>query len=149
MGLLVGIARAARKRAPLAETDKAEVTLDAGIIGDARGTRPGRQVTVLFREGWEAACRDLDVSLPWTTRRANLLVEGVPVPREGARLSVGALVLEVTDETKPCQVMEAACSGLRRALTPEWRGGVTCRVVRGGTICLGDRVEVWNEERVE
>jgi len=102
-------------------------------------------VTVLFREGWEGACRDLGVKLPWTTRRANLLVEGVPVPREGARLSVGDMVLEVTDETKPCQVMEAACTGLRQALTPEWRGGVTCRVVRGGTIRVGDRVEVWNE----
>jgi MOSC domain-containing protein YiiM len=145
MGLLVGIARAARKRAPLAEAFEAEVTLNLGLVGDARGAKPGRQVTVLFREGWEGACRDLGVSLPWTMRQANLLVEGVPVPREGARLSVGELVLEVTDETKPCQVMEAACTGLRRALTPEWRGGVTCRVVRGGTIRVGDRVEVWNE----
>ena len=149
MGMLVGIARANRERAPMAETDRAEVTLDAGIIGDARGTKPGRQVTILFREGWEAACRDLGVSLPWTTRRANLLVEGVPIPQEGARLSVGALVLEVTDETKPCRVMEAAHAGLRKALTPEWRGGVTCRVVRGGTICVGDRVEVWNGENME
>lgn len=142
MGLLIGIARAARPRAPMAEIDTAEATLEAGLTGDARGTKPDRQVTVLFREGWEAACQDLGVSLPWTTRRANLLVEDVPVPREGARLSVGALVLEVTEETKPCRVMEAACTGLRRALTPEWRGGVTCRVVRGGTIRVGDRVEV-------
>jgi len=145
MGLLIGIARAARKRAPLAEIGEAEVTLSLGIVGDARGTKPGRQVTVLFQESWKAACRDLDVRLSWTTRRANLLVEGVPVPGQGARLAVGELVLEVTDETKPCQVMEAAHRGLRRALTPEWRGGVTCQVLKGGTIRVGDRVEVWNE----
>ena len=145
MGVLVGIARAARKRAPLAETGEAEVTLDAGVVGDVRGAKPGRQVTVLFREGWEAACRDLGANPPWTTRRANLLVAGLPAPREGARLVVGDLVLEVTDETKPCRVMEAAFAGLRRALMPEWRGGVTCRVLRGGTSRVGDRVEVWNE----
>ena len=149
MGLLLGIARAARKRAPLAEVGEAEVTLSLGVVGDARGTKAGRQVTVLFREGWEAACRDLDASLPWTTRRANLLVEGVPVPGLGARLAVGELLLEVTDETKPCQVMEAAHPGLRRALTPEWRGGVTCQVLQGGVIRVGDRVEVRNEENVE
>jgi uncharacterized protein (DUF924 family) len=116
--------------------------LDLGVVGDVRGTKPGRQVTVLFREGWEKACRDLGVSLPWTTRRANLLVEDLPVPREGAHLVLGELLLEVTGETKPCQVMEAACPGLRRALTPEWRGGVTCRVLKGGTIRVGDHVEV-------
>jgi MOSC domain-containing protein YiiM len=129
----------------LIETEEAEVTLDLGVVGDARGAKPGRQVTVLFREGWEAACRDLGADLPWTTRRANLLVEGLPVPREGMRLAVGELVLEVTDETKPCRVMEAACSGLRRALMPDWRGGVTCRVIRGGRVRVGDRVEVRNE----
>jgi len=142
MGRLVGIARAARKRAPLTETEQAEVTVELGIVGDARGTKPGRQVTILFREGWEAACRDLGVALPWLTRRANLLVEGLAVPREGTHLAVGEAVLEVMEETKPCSVMEAAHRGLRRALTPDWRGGVTCRVLKGVTIRAGDPVEV-------
>jgi MOSC domain-containing protein YiiM len=96
----------------------------------------------VFREGWDAACRELGVELPWTTRRANLFVEGVPVPAEGKRLVIGSLVLEVTQETEPCQLMEAAHRGLRAALTPEWRGGVCCRVVQGGTIRVGDRVDV-------
>ena len=144
MGHLLGIARAGQKRAPMAETERAEVTPDLGILGDARGAKPGRQVTVLFREGWESACRDLGVALPWVTRRANLLVEGMAVPRERAHLVIGDLILEVMEETKPCRVMEAACRGLRQALAPEWRGGVTCRVIRGGTIRVGDRVEVCN-----
>ena len=145
MGHLLGIARAARKRGPMAETGEAQVSVDLGVVGDARGAKPDRQVTVLFREGWDSACRDLGVSLPWITRRANLLVDGVAVPRDGGRLTIGDLVLEVTDETKPCQIMEAAHRGLRRALTPEWRGGVTCRVIRGGMIRIGDSVEVSNE----
>ena len=124
---------------PLSE---AAVSIADGVSGDARGKRSGRQVTVVFREGWDAACLDLGVELPWTARRANLLVEGVPVPREGKRIVIGSLVLEVTQETQPCEVMEAAHRGLRTALTPDWRGGVCCRVVAGGTIRVGDRVDV-------
>src|SRR5262245_9406330 len=142
MGQLLAIARASVKRGPLTPASEAVIGVREGVTGDARGARPGRQVTVVFREGWEAACRDLGVELPWTTRRANLLIEGVPVPREGKRLVIGSLVLEVTQETQPCQVMEAAHRGLRDALTPEWRGGVCCRVVAGGTIRIGDRVEI-------
>jgi MOSC domain-containing protein YiiM len=142
MGQLLAIARAPVKRGPLMPLFEAVIGIEDGVQGDARGMRPGRQVTVVFREGWEAACRDLGVELPWTTRRANLLIEGVPVPREGRRLMIGSLVLEVTQETQPCQVMEAAHRGLRNALTPEWRGGVCCRVVEGGTIRVGDRVEI-------
>ena len=142
MGHLLAIARAPVKRGPLTALSEAVVGVTDGVDGDARGKRPGRQVTVVFREGWDAACRELGVELPWITRRANLLVEGVAVPREGKRLVIGSLVLEVTQETQPCQVMEAAHRGLRAALTPEWRGGVCCRVVQGGTIRIGDRVDV-------
>ncbi len=142
MGHLLAIARAPVKRGPLMALSEAVVDIADGVTGDARGQRPGRQVTVVFREGWDAACRELGVELPWTTRRANLLVEGVVVPREGRRLVIGSLVLEVTQETQPCQVMEAAHRGLRAALTPDWRGGVCCRVVQGGTIRVGDRVDV-------
>ena len=142
MGHLLAIARAPVKRGILIPISEAVVGIPDGIAGDARGGRAGRQVTVVFREGWEAACRDLGVELPWTTRRANLLIEGVDVPREGRRIHIGSTVLEVTQETQPCQVMEAAHRGLREALTPDWRGGVCCRVVQGGTIRVGDRVDV-------
>jgi len=128
--------------AALDTLQEADVALRTGIDGDARGTKAGRQVTVLFREGWEAACRELGHDLPWTARRANLFVEGVAVPRAGKRLVIGNLVLEVTQETQPCHLMDEAQLGLRAALKPEWRGGVSCRVVEGGTIRVGDRVEL-------
>lgn len=142
MGILLGIARAPALRATLVEVEEAEVGGAGGISGDARGRKSGRQVTVLFREGWENACRELGVTLPWVTRRANLLIEGIAPPREGGQLRIGDLVLEVTQETQPCHLMEAAHRGLKRALTPEWRGGVCCRVVRGGKIRVGDHVDV-------
>ncbi len=140
---LIGIAKTRELRAPMEECATTDISLESGVTDDVRGRKHGRQVTVLFREGWEAACREIDVSLPWTTRRANLYVAGLDFPREiGWRLRIGDVVLEVTEETAPCQLMERAHAGLRRAMTPDWRGGVCCTVVSGGSIKIGDPVAV-------
>jgi MOSC domain-containing protein YiiM len=60
-----------------------------------------RQITVLAREAWEAAAARIgDPGLPWTARRANLLVEGVELPRaKGGLIGVGPVRLEVTGQT--------------------------------------------------
>jgi MOSC domain-containing protein YiiM len=141
-GKLIGIARVEELREPLIEMDRAEITVERGIAGDARGIKRGRQVTILFREGWEDACREVGETLPWVTRRANLYVEGFDRPhRSGDSIKIGEVVLEVTDETEPCFLMERARSGLKEALTPNWRAGVCCNVMSGGEIKLGDKVE--------
>ena len=142
-GRLIGIARAAELKAPLEEVASAAIGVDDGIAGDARGRKRDRQVTVLFRQSWDDACRELDAKLPWTMRRANLLVDGVAPPQAaGGRISIGEVVLEITMETDPCMLMERSHTGLKAALTPSWRGGVCCKVVSGGAIRVGDAVSL-------
>ena len=143
-GRLIGIARKAEIGAEPEEISGAHVSIEAGVEGDFRGrTQPARKVTVISNESWIAACKDLGRKLPWTTRRANLCVEGVALPqRIGARLAVGPLVLEVVEETEPCNRMEKAAAGLRAALKPDWRGGVCCKVVTPGDITIGVPVEL-------
>lgn len=125
------------------------VTAEAGLDGDHKGPKfPLRRITVLAREDWETALGELTdlagpVRLPWTTRRANLFVEGVVLPRaRGGQLQIGPLRLEVTYPTQPCKRMDEAHPGLLKALHPDWRGGITCRVLAGGTVRLGDAVRV-------
>ncbi len=146
-GRLIGIARRAVRRAPMETLGRALVGVDFGVEGDQKGKKhEKRRITVLAREDWEAALADLPPeakTLPWTTRRANLLVEGVRLPRAvGGALQIGPLVLEITGETNPCHLMEEAFPGLLSALTPDWRGGVTCRVLEGGEVALGQPAEV-------
>jgi MOSC domain-containing protein YiiM len=144
-GRLVGIARRGQRRAPMQEIAAALVSELAGIAGDYKGAKfPLRQITVLAREAWQAAAADVgDPALPWTVRRANLLVEGVELPRaKGGIVRIGAVRLEVTGQTYPCIRIEEARAGLLKALAAAWRGGVTCRVLSGGQIELGDAVEV-------
>jgi len=138
-GKVLGIARRARSRAPMETIQQARVTVEAGVEGDSRGAPGDRQVTVLTREGWKAACAELGRDVPWTTRRANILVDGLRVEGKlGRVIRIGTLELEITGETDPCSRMEQQVPGLRQALTPDWRGGVTCRVRREGTIRTGD-----------
>ena len=129
------------------EIDEGLVTLERGLDGDHKGAKfRNRALTILAAEDWAAALAALpepDPALPWTARRANLLVCGVRLPRaRGAIIRIGPVLAEVTYPTVPCRRMEEARPGLQKALYPEWRGGVTARVLEGGTLRLGDPVSV-------
>jgi MOSC domain-containing protein YiiM len=143
MARLLGIAVKPQRKGPVSLLDEAMLDLQAGVIGDWRGKPGKRQVTLMSLADWQAACDELGVALPWQTRRANLLVDELPLAHStGARIVLGEAVLEVTGETDPCERMEEAQTGLFQALAPQWRGGVTCRVIAGGVIRVGMEVEL-------
>jgi MOSC domain-containing protein YiiM len=123
------------------EVTAAQITHARGVGTDTRGKPGRRQVTVLGDRAWRDACAVIGTQLPWTVRRANLFVEGLDLrARVGYELHVGEAVLRITGETRPCHRMDEAHAGLREALEPLWRGGVTCTVVQSGHIAVGDRV---------
>jgi MOSC domain-containing protein YiiM len=145
-GRLIGIARRKEARAQMEEIAEGAISLEAGLAGDCKGAKyQRRQITVLLHEDWQRALAELGAAdLPWTTRRANLLVTGITLPKgRGGILRVGPVRLDVTAQTYPCARMEEAHAGLLKALAKDWRGGVTCRVLSGGAIALGDEVEVF------
>lgn len=149
-GHLIGIAWRPARRAPMQTVDAVDISLEKGVEGDHKGAKfKRRAVTILAIEDWKAALSDVAaastdaIDLDWTARRANLLVEGVRLPRAiGATLRIGPALLEVTYPTTPCSRMDEALAGLRKALHPDWRGGITCRVLEGGHVALGDSVEI-------
>ena len=145
VGKVVGIAIRERSGAPMQKRDAALVSCESGVEGDARGKPGRRQVTVMAREAWEAACGEVGAQLAWTLRRANLLVEGIPRrPEPGARLTLGGAVLEVTGETDPCVRMDQTRPGLFAALERDVRGGVCCRVIETGRVATGDEA-LWED----
>lgn len=143
-GRVVGIARRAGPHAPMEELDAVLVTPEAGVAGDHRGAARGarrRQVTLVDRADWDTATREtMAGTAPWTLRRANLLVEGLDLPRtEGACIRLGEhCVVELTGECAPCSRMDAQLLGLADALARDWRGGRTARVLVAGRVALGD-----------
>lgn len=141
-GRLLGIAVRSRRNGPMKLLDFAEVREQAGIDGDL-AVSAERGVTLLAQEQWQQVVDELGTPLPWHTRRANLLVQGLVMgDLVGRRLSIGEVELDVQGETKPCGLMDEIQPGLREALVPELRGGVHARVLQSGTISVGDAIRV-------
>ncbi|HEX2793579.1 MAG TPA: MOSC domain-containing protein [Croceicoccus sp.] len=151
-GRLGGIARHDRPRGPMHLVYEVAVTIREGVAGDCRGAmKPDgprrRQVSLIEAESWAKAMHDLGLSpgaIGWQERRANLLIEGLALPRtNGARLRIGDdVVIEVVQECDPCSRMEEIHPGLKAALLPDWRGGVLGRVLAEGTIKVGDTIRI-------
>lgn len=144
IGTLLGIAFRSQEGGRMYETDGTLIDKARGIDRKENGN-PDRRVTLLSQEKWGDACRELGVELSWTVRRANLYIAEIPLGPEmvGKRIRIGSeVVLQVALETKPCDVMDETCTGLKDALTPDWRGGVSCRVIEGGAVFVGDEVGI-------
>lgn len=143
MGRLAGIARRDKKRASMETLENAEISKEFGVDGDFRGKPGKRQVTLLAVSAWQRVCEELGTDVPWTTRRANLLIDAIELPRgSGNLVRIGAVTLRTTVEVDPCSRMDDQVPGLTAALKPEWRGGVACEVVTGGPINVGDPVSI-------
>ena len=145
--ILTGLARRNTRRAPMEICSNGIIGVSIGLHGDFKGAKhPTRQITVMAEEDWQAALQSLPsdaADLPWTVRRANMCVRGLRLPRvKTAILAVGDVKLEVTGQTYPCRRMDEAYPGLLKALAKDWRGGVTCRVLEGGPVALGDMVSI-------
>ena len=142
MATLKGIACRAASREPMQLLTECEITMDAGVHSDSRGKPGHRQVTLLSADAWQTVCAELDVEIPWTTRRANLLLGGLTFGPDdvGRRIRIGGVELEITQETAPCPRMDEQHGGLTKALESDWRGGVCCRVLNGGRIAIDDPV---------
>ena len=144
MPTLTAIAYRTKPKAPMTEIDSVEITCEQGVVPDTRGKPGKRQVTILSLESWQIACADLGVELPWTTRRANILVSGISFSASdvGKILQIGDVRLQITVETDPCNRMDEQHQGLTVALTPDWRAGVCCRVLSAGHIQINDQVSL-------
>ncbi len=125
--------------------ERASVRSNHGLVGNAeRGGR--RQVTVLSAEDWEAANAQAGSELDPSARRANILVTGLGdlVESTGQVLKVGGARIQVTGETRPCSLMDAAHQGLRAAMEVSWRGGVHGIVLNDADLAVGDEVS-WED----
>ena len=144
MIILARIALHEQKRGPMREVSRAHAVKNFGLYGDIRAkVGSDRQVVVVSRESWEAACSKLRrTAVDWTVRRGNLLVTGKTFGPEdvGKHLCIGSVVLLVAGECKPCPRMDEQVPGLTAALTPDWRAGVTCRVLAGGELSVPSQV---------
>jgi MOSC domain-containing protein YiiM len=125
----------------MAEVQQCEVLPGRGITTENRKTGK-REITLISQERWQQTCAELGTMLPWHTRRANLLIEGLDFASlVGQVINIGDHVtVRVHGETKPCGIMDQQYDGLRKSLEPDFRGGVFGQVLTGGTLRIGQNV---------
>ena len=132
------------RRGKMDPVQTAELVAGKGIVGNAnQGGR--RQVTIIEQEVWQERTAAVGARLDPSARRANLMVSGLPLLKtRGKTVRIGECILEIAGETKPCERMEEAATGLRHSMYPDWGGGAFAMVVKGGTIKVGDEVEFYD-----
>lgn len=133
-------------RLPMQPKDVVEVEAGKGIVGDRyHGTRH-RHVTVQSRETLDEAARVFGRDVPSALTRRNLTIDRGVVPRDpGARIRVGEVLLEAVRVAAPCKLLDDTIgAGAQEALRR--RAGTVFRVLEGGTIRVGDPVDLAVEE---
>lgn len=140
-------------RAPVQAVESACAEAGRGLIGDRYPgavigaldffRTPGRkrQVTLIQAEHLPVIAQLTGrVSIPPEWLRRNLLVSGVNLLALKDRpFRIGAVLLEGTGLCHPCSRMEEVLGpGGYNAM--RGHGGITARVLNGGSLCVGDRV---------
>ena len=142
-GRVVWIGLRPVRRAPMQAVETAVLDGEQGVIGDHYSSRTGgaRHLTLIQAEHLSAiaAHLGLDAVAPEQLRR-NIVVAGINLAAlKGRRFMLGSAVLDATGECHPCSRMEEILGpGGYNAV--RGHGGITARVVFGGTLRLGNAV---------
>jgi len=125
---------------------QAEAIAGRGLAGNADRSQR-RQITIIDEAAWRDAAAETGHDVDPSRRRANVMLRGIPLANSrGKLLRLGACLVRILGETRPCERMEEAQAGLRKALSPNWRAGVFGEIVEGGAIHVGDRAELVEAE---
>ncbi len=143
LGMVEAIHIAASKRAPLESLDEVKAIAGEGLEGDRYfGRKPDSQVTIVSTAELGAAGAALGVEIPLGATRRNITVSDIYLPREaGRRLRLGEVVVEITRDCAPCELMEETVGPGARAVLHE-RAGVRARILQGGIVRVGDPSEL-------
>ncbi|SHL21201.1 hypothetical protein SAMN05444159_5324 [Bradyrhizobium lablabi] len=100
----------------------------------------GRQVTLFEFETLVALKRDANIELGPEEHRRNVTVEGVPLTHlVGRQFWLGETLLEATRLSIPCRHIEEITG--KPIFDPLInRSGLNCKILRGGTVRVGDAV---------
>jgi hypothetical protein len=156
-GQLLAIQVADAAAAPMRPLEAAEAVVGQGLIGDryaacngkyppdAEGNvLPKREVTLIEAETLAAIIRETGATFSHADTRRNLLTADVPLNHlVGKSFSIGEVELRGVELCDPCSYLEAMHPGIMKPLIH--RGGLRARIVRGGTLHIGDVIRCLSE----
>lgn len=139
---IVSIAVSRKKGTRKVPVEEAKLLKNHGLIGDAHAGEWHRQVSFLASESIEKARKNgLNVTFgDFAENIATLGIDWINLPI-GSRVKLGNSVeVEISQIGKECHKKCAIFYQAGDCIMP--REGVFARVITGGTICCGDRIEL-------
>jgi MOSC domain-containing protein YiiM len=121
--------------------ESVELRDEHGIVGDAHAGDWHRQVSLLAQESIEKM-RRLGLDVDSGDFAENITTRGIGLPSlpVGTRLTVGDVLMEVTQIGKECHTRCAIYHQAGDCVMP--KEGIFARVLHGGLVRPGDRIEV-------
>ncbi len=132
------------KHSPVQVVTELNVDPVHGIVGDHyQGSSGNRHVTIMQYEHLAVLQSILQVPVDPCLLRRNFLISGINVHAlRVSQFRIGSqVVLAGTGDCHPCSRMEQNL-GYGGYSAMRGHGGITCRVVQGGKIKVGDRVTI-------
>ncbi|GAX62024.1 hypothetical protein SCALIN_C28_0226 [Candidatus Scalindua japonica] len=133
-----------RKRNAAAEIcNHVAVRSNFGIVGDYRSdTFQIGQITLVETEVIDEMSRELGYEVPAGASRRQIVVKGIKLNELITKnLRIGQILVYVEEKCNPCNNMEKKIGlGARDAMND--KGGIRCRVIKGGQLCVGDKITV-------
>ncbi len=132
------------RRSAMMVVDSVRLDTQVGVTGDhySNPKRGTRHVTLIQCEDIQAIASYLDQPVTPEQLRRNIVIRGLNLlALKDKRFHLGEALLEMTGECHPCSRMEETFgTGGYNAVRSH--GGITARVLQGGTVRLGDRLTV-------
>ena len=134
---------------PMHAVQRVEAIAGGGLTGDryfrgedapAEERDPTEEVTLIESEAIEAARREHDIDFGAADTRRNIVTSGVTLDELlGRRFYVGEVELEGLEPNPPCSHLERITG--KKLLKPLINGGgIRARILRSGSIHVGDPV---------
>jgi len=151
LGVVTHLHITARAFLPMRSMAAIELVAGKGIVGDrymlgieqgfySEKPEPGRQITLFEEEALDCIRRDYGIEMTPEEHRRNVTTRGVPLNHlVGRQFRLGECLLEATRLSVPCRHIEAILE--KPVFDPMiHRSGLNCRILRGGTVQVGDPI---------
>lgn len=151
LGVVAHLHITARAFLPMRSMEAIELVAGKGIVGDrymigteqgfySEKPEEGRQITLFEEEALDCIRRDYGIEMAPEEHRRNVTTRGVALNHLVKRqFWLGECLLEVTRLSVPCRHIEAILE--KPVFDPMvHRSGLNCRILRGGTVRVGDAI---------
>lgn len=144
VGKIDSITYRSEKKGIVKNVEQAEITVEAGLEGDYQSRKGSdRMVTLIQKEHLEVISKLLGKKVELESTRRNILVSGINLlALHNRQFKLGNdVILEGTGYCVPCSQMELNLGpGGFNAM--RGHGGITAKVIKGGSISVKDNVSL-------